>query len=115
MCSQRPACWRPVATVALYVTGLLHFTCLHTITQIDIARVYTDDSKHWDNDPLDANHQGKRYILKQARISIVVPNHPDYQRPKRPSLVPQPRAKALASTCAPSLATTNAPFDDKPK
>lgn len=62
----------------LYVTRFPCFSCCQAIVQSGIVRVCTLDDDYWNNDPLDGDHQGKRYVLRQANIAVHAPNHWEY-------------------------------------
>jgi dCMP deaminase len=64
---------------SLYVNKFPCFACMMVIVQAGIVRLYTSDHEYWKNDPLDASHDGKRYVQRVAQIEIVAPNHPDYK------------------------------------
>ena len=68
------------------------FTCCQAIAQAGIIRVVTWDHEYWKNDPLDGDHQGKRYVLRQSNISVHAPNHPDF-RTRPPTLRPPVKAR----------------------
>ena len=83
----------------VYVNKFPCFSCLQILVQAGIASVYSDDREYWKNDPLDSNHEGKRYVIKRANLNIQAPNHPSYW-PKPPSLKPSIR-KAPSSVPPP--------------
>jgi dCMP deaminase len=62
----------------LYVNKFPCFACLMVIVQAGVVRLYTNDKEYWKNDPLDGDHDGKRYIQRVARIEIAAPNHPEF-------------------------------------
>jgi hypothetical protein len=50
-------------------------------------------SAYWKNDPLDGDHEGKRYVLRQANITVHARNHADFQM-RPPTLRPPVKAKS---------------------
>jgi dCMP deaminase len=62
----------------IYVTKFPCFICLQVLIQAGVMQVYTDDKAYWGNDPLDASHDGKRYVIQKAGFAIEAPNHPSY-------------------------------------
>lgn len=63
----------------IYVNKFPCLACLQVLSQAGIARVCTDDSDFWRNDPSDrADHGGKIYLLSKRLIQVMAPNHPDY-------------------------------------
>jgi len=93
----------------IYVTKFPCFACLQVIVQAGIPWIYTDDNDYWNNDPIDPTHDGKRYVIKEARLTVVAPNHPEYKRPARPSLAPQAGPKPRK---ADPTRTSGAAFDE---
>lgn len=67
-----------VAGCSIYVNKFPCLACCNAILQSGIARVYTHDKKYWDDDPFDPTHDRKRATLKQARLKVQAPFHPDF-------------------------------------
>ncbi len=84
-----------LAGAAIYVTKFPCLACCNAIIQSGIRVVHTHDTKYWDDDPADRDHSRKKSALRQARIDVDAPFHPDYL-PKRvttskvPTLVSAP-------------------------
>jgi hypothetical protein len=64
-------CW-------IFVTKFPCLACCNVIAQAGIKRIYTHDHKYWDDDPSDRDHTRKPDLLKQARIKVDAPFHPDF-------------------------------------
>jgi deoxycytidylate deaminase len=79
------------------VTKFPCLACCNAIIQAGIARIYTHDNRFWDDDPLDSDHRHKRAVLKQARIRVDAPFHPDYV-PSQPIALKAPRKGPAKST-----------------
>ena len=62
----------------IYVNKFPCLSCCNAIIQAGIARVYTHDFEYWDNDPNDKDHTRKAKVLKQGRIEVIAPLHPDF-------------------------------------
>jgi dCMP deaminase len=97
----------------LYVNKFPCFACMMVIVQAGIVRLYTNDHEYWKHDPLDAAHEGKRYVQRVAKIEIVAPNHPDY-RLEPPELMKPGPGLSKASSPPPSADSTSAPVQNKP-
>ncbi len=67
-----------VAGCSIYVNKFPCLACCNAILQSGIARLYTHDKKYWNDDPFDPTHERKRATLKQARLKIHAPFHPEY-------------------------------------
>jgi dCMP deaminase len=67
----------------IYVNKFPCVACCNAILQSGIGKIYTHDHKYWDGDPFDADHSRKKRVLKQSKIEIVAPFHPDFS-PKKP-------------------------------
>jgi dCMP deaminase len=74
---------------SIYVTKFPCFACCRAIAQGGVTRIYTDDHKYWDDDPLDGTtnldgtanpepHSRKRALLRQVPILVVAENHPEH-------------------------------------
>jgi deoxycytidylate deaminase len=65
---------------SIYVTKFPCLACCNAIIQAGITLIRTDDSKYWNDDPLDRDHSRKKSILRQTSETLKVdaPNHPDY-------------------------------------
>jgi len=85
---------------SIYVTKFPCFACCNAIAQGGVTRIYTDDHKFWDDDPLDGTrnldgtintdpHRRKRALLRQLPIRIVAQNHPEYSTCWRGAHPPQ--------------------------
>lgn len=82
-----------VSTVGctIYVNKFPCFSCLQTVIQAGIVKLYTSDTKYWDDDPIDGKtqekdegHWGKKYLIAASGIRVIAPNHTGYQpRPLR--------------------------------
>lgn len=68
----------PLKGSTIYVNKFPCLACCNAIVQTGIARIYTHDSKYWDGDRLDKNHSRKRSLLRQVRIKVDAPFHPDF-------------------------------------
>ena len=64
----------------IYVTKFPCLACCKLIIQSGIARVYTDDTKFWDDDPDDKEHTRKIRFLRQAKIEVDAPFHPQFAK-----------------------------------
>jgi dCMP deaminase len=62
----------------IYVTKFPCMACTNAIIQAGIGGIYTHDSKFWNDDPADKDHSRKKSALRQARIKVEAPFHPDY-------------------------------------
>jgi dCMP deaminase len=82
---------------SIFVTKFPCLACCNAIIQAGIARLYTHDNRFWDDDPLDSDHHHKRAVLRQARIKIDAPFHPEYA-PTRPITLKKPRKGPSRST-----------------
>lgn len=67
-----------VAGSTLYVTRFPCFACCNAMLQVGIVRVYTKDDWYMNGDPVDGDHARKRSLLRQSRIEVAAPFHPDY-------------------------------------
>ncbi len=63
---------------SIFVTKFPCLTCCNAIIQVGITRIYTHDRGFWKNDPFDKDHSRKKSILRQARIRVDAPFHPEY-------------------------------------
>lgn len=68
----------PLKGSTIYVNKFPCLACCNAIVQTGIVRIYTHDSKYWDGDHLDKDHSRKRSLLRQARIKVDAPFHPDF-------------------------------------
>ncbi len=82
-----------VRGASIYVTKFPCLACCSSIIQAGITRIYTSDSRYWDDDPFDGtkngNHWRKRRLIRGTHIIVDAPNHPEYSssiriRKKRP-------------------------------
>jgi dCMP deaminase len=62
----------------IFVTKFPCLACCNAIIQAGIREIHTHDSKYWNDDPADGDHTRKRSTLRQARIKVTAPFHPDY-------------------------------------
>lgn len=62
----------------IYVNKFPCLSCCNAIIQAGIVRIYTHAFEYWDNDPDDKSHDLKKKVLKQARIEVIAPLHPDF-------------------------------------
>jgi dCMP deaminase len=73
----------------IYVTKFPCFNCCNAIVQAGITRIYTHDHKYWDDDFIDGKtvlqerkvsqpHTRKPALLRQGRVRVDVPFHPDF-------------------------------------
>lgn len=67
-----------VAGCSIYVNKFPCLACCNAILQSGIGRVYTHDKKYWDDDPFDPQHDRKRRTLKQSRLKVHAPFHPEF-------------------------------------
>jgi len=81
---------------SIYVTKFPCLACCNAIIQAGVKRIYTHDSRFWDDDPFDKDHSRKRDILRQAHIQVDAPFHPEYA-PKEP-IDPQKRKRPMRVT-----------------
>jgi len=86
---------------SIFVTKFPCLACCNAIIQAGITRIYTHDKRFWDDDPLDSDHHHKRAVLRQARIKIDAPFHPEFA-PSRPITLKRPRKGPGRSTEAAS-------------
>jgi len=63
---------------SIFVTKFPCLTCCNAIIQAGITRIYTHDRWFWDDDPFDKDHSRKKNILRQARVRVEAPFHPEY-------------------------------------
>lgn len=68
---------------SIFVTKFPCLACCNAIIQAGIDRIYTHDARYWNDDPFDKDHSRKKDILRQARIRVDAPFHPDYS-PQEP-------------------------------
>jgi dCMP deaminase len=80
-----------VAGCSIYVNKFPCLACCNAILQAGIARVYTHDKKFWGDDPFDPTHDRKRATLKQSRLKVHAPFHPEFN-PQEPVSWPLRRA-----------------------
>lgn len=86
---------------SIFVTKFPCLACCNAIIQAGIVRIYTHDSRFWDDDPLDSDHHRKRDILRQARVKVDAPFHPEFA-PSKPITLKRPRKGPARSTEAAS-------------
>jgi dCMP deaminase len=71
-----------VRGASIYVTKFPCLACCSSIIQAGITRIYTSDSRYWDDDPFDGikdgNHWRKRRLIRGTHIIVDAPNHPEY-------------------------------------
>lgn len=91
---------------AVYVNKFPCFACLGVLVQAGIKRIYTTDHEYWKNDPADSDHSGKRFIIKQAGLEVVAPNHPEFKDASvsLPDIRPGLRKAAPPPSTAPKAA-----------
>jgi dCMP deaminase len=99
----------------IYVTKFPCLACCISIIQAGVCEIYTQDSKYWNDDPLDGEavddpHSRKQEMLRQAGIVVRAPYHPDFQ-PRRIGPLQTNRTDADAS--APAVPEPR-PSDRKP-
>jgi dCMP deaminase len=63
---------------SIFVTKFPCLTCCNAIIQAGITRIYTHDERFWNDDPFDKDHSRKKSILRQARVKVDAPYHPEY-------------------------------------
>ena len=63
---------------SIFVTKFPCLTCCNAIIQAGITRIYTHDERFWNDDPFDKDHSRKTSILRQARVKVDAPYHPEY-------------------------------------
>ena len=63
---------------SIFVTKFPCLACCNVIIQAGILRIYTEDHKFWDDDPLDSDHSRKISLIRQTHIVVDAPNHPEY-------------------------------------
>ena len=64
----------------IYATKFPCLACCNAIIQVGIAHIHTNDDWYWDNDPNDSEtHFRKKRTLRQAKIEVHAPFHPDYE------------------------------------
>ena len=85
-----------VAGCSIYVNKFPCLACCNAILQAGIARVYTHDKKFWGDDPFDPTHGRKRATLKQSRLKIQAPFHPEFN-PQEPVSWPLRRGPQRAA------------------
>jgi len=69
---------------AIYVSKFPCLACCNAIIQSGIREIHTHDSRFWNDDPADRDHSRKKSYLRQAKIAVYAPFHPDYaQNQKR--------------------------------
>jgi len=71
----------PVKASTIYVNKFPCLSCCNAIVQAGIDRIYTHDNRYWDDDPLDSDHSRKQSLLKQTRLKIEAPFHPNFRPP----------------------------------
>lgn len=101
----------------IYVTKFPCLACCNAIIQAGITGIYTHDSKFWDDDPADGDHSRKKSILRQAKIKVEAPFHPDFL-PKQITGKPSTNAPASqehAELSLPGLTETPPPKRTKAK
>jgi dCMP deaminase len=68
-----------VKGTSIFVTKFPCLSCCHAIVQSGIRRLYTHDNAFWsDDETVDPGHFIKRKILREARIIVDAPLHPNY-------------------------------------
>jgi len=67
-----------LAGATIYVTKFPCLACCNAIIQAGIVRIHTHDTKYWNDDPADQGHTRKKSALRQAKIEVDAPFHPDY-------------------------------------
>ena len=67
----------------IYVNKFPCLACCNAITQAGISKVVTYDDWYWNNDPFDKNHDRKRELIRQTKLEIYAPKHPDFS-PREP-------------------------------
>jgi dCMP deaminase len=98
---------------SIFVTKFPCLACCNAIIQAGIGRIYTHDTRFWDDDPLDGDHRHKRAVLKQAGIRVDAPFHPDFM-PAQPITLKQPRKGPERATEAPAVEAEKArPLDEQ--
>lgn len=64
---------------SIFVTKFPCLACCNAIIQAGINRIYTHDSSFWNDDPFDKDHSRKKSILRQAKVKVDAPYHPEYR------------------------------------
>lgn len=100
----------------IYVTKFPCLGCCNAIIQAGVRQIYTHDTKYWDDDPADSDHSRKKSVLRQARIKVSAPFHPNYA-PRSVTGKPHsaPGTAPMPSTSKPELAELPAPKRKKGK
>jgi dCMP deaminase len=62
----------------IYVTKFPCLACCNAIVQVGISRIYTHDESYWNDDPFDKDHSRKQSIIRQTKIKVDAPFHPEY-------------------------------------
>lgn len=68
----------PLQGSSIFVTKFPCLSCCNAIVQAGVGRIYTHDHRYWDDDPLDPGHKHKRLVLRQSRIKVDAPFHPEF-------------------------------------
>jgi dCMP deaminase len=68
----------PLQGTTIYVTKFPCLACCNVIIQAGIKRIYTHDSKFWNDDPVDEDHSRKTRLLREAHIKVDAPYHPEF-------------------------------------
>jgi dCMP deaminase len=104
-----------LASASIFVNKFPCLACCNAIIQAGITRIYTHDSRFWDDDPLDSDHSRKITFLKQAGISVDAPFHRQFV-PSEP--ISLKRKHSVTEKKAPSRsqqATRLAPTEEAPQ
>jgi dCMP deaminase len=74
---------------SIYVNKFPCLSCLNSIIQAGIETISTNDHWYWDDDPFDQKdgpreaHSRKREVIRQSRVTILAPFHPDFRKDKK--------------------------------
>lgn len=87
----------PLQGATIYVTKFPCLACCNSIVQAGIERIYTHDKSYWNDDPFDRDHKLKKSVLRQTKIKVDAPFHPEYTPPQRidPKVKKEPAAAAV--------------------
>lgn len=90
-----------VEGASIFVTKFPCLACCNAIIQAGITRIHTHDKWYWNDDPFDADHTRKKDILRQARVEVDAPFHPDYS-PREPIDPKKKKAPMRETNVAPT-------------
>jgi dCMP deaminase len=91
---------RPLHGTTIYVTKFPCLACCNAIIQAGIRRIYTHDHEFWKDDPADEDHSRKNRMLREARIRVDAPYHPQFTPAER---ITVPKKSPTRKTGGPAI------------